>query len=43
MVELVAKATHRKDGKNHSYSECVSNLFQIAVDVCTHGAYVIIV
>ena len=38
-VELVAAATQRKDRQSHSYSECVSNLFQIAVDVCVHGTY----
>ena len=37
MVELVANASCRKDILSHTYSECVSNLFQIAVDVSIYG------
>lgn len=37
MVELVANATHRRDNQNQDYTDCISNLFQLAVDISIYG------
>lgn len=37
MVELIGNATHRKDSAGHNYTDCITALFQIAVDVCLYG------
>ena len=37
MVELIAQASHRQDSQHNDYTDCVSDLFQIAVDISIHG------
>ena len=40
VVELVGAASHQKKTHIHSYSDPISHLFQIAVDVCVLGMWI---